>query len=393
MNVNEHDNDFKAMANDAGLPTTEQAIKAQYDNYRQASGIEITNTSAFGPFWRFLDAIAIKTAKTLMDFVVYSVLPQSFLKTARGLMLRVHAWQFNVIPKTKTKAVGRVTFIRNDAADTVLTIAAGTEVYSPTINGKIYTFVTQHHAVLNSGVNHVDVLVDAEHAGSDYNLGAGFLVHHRPVIAGLNVTNGPDWIVAAGTDDERDEDIRERVQNKFSAANRWHIDAAYIDILSQFDGVSPRNIFFQKDAPRGPGTANAYILKDVGNTDRLLIQRMQSEITEQQNHGHGDDLQVFQIPDTQHDITCGVWFIPGTEPQTATQVLDQVSNFIRCAFRENSLYNVTTTLPRSLFSFSKLSEELHKQFPMIRNVAFNLNNIESQLNIPRIKSLQVTHNV
>ncbi|EAZ8106014.1 hypothetical protein CGO19_24715, partial [Salmonella enterica] len=66
-----------------------------------------------------------------------------------------------------------------------------------------------------------------------------------------------------------------------------------------------------------------------------------------------------------------------------------VENLIRCAFRENSNYDVTRTWPYSRFSFSQLGRELHDAFPLVDSVTFSLTDILSELNIPRLNTLSV----
>ncbi|KPY34209.1 Uncharacterized protein ALO65_04781 [Pseudomonas syringae pv. papulans] len=64
---------------------------------------------------------------------------------------------------------------------------------------------------------------------------------------------------------------------------------------------------------------------------------------------------------------------------------------MRAAFREStqSDYAPTRTFPQSRFSFSRLTEELHVQFPNISSLRFTNADIVSALTIPRIKSLAV----
>ncbi|EHN6228874.1 hypothetical protein KJE99_005090, partial [Salmonella enterica] len=62
---------------------------------------------------------------------------------------------------------------------------------------------------------------------------------------------------------------------------------------------------------------------------------------------------------------------------------------IRCAFRENSNYDVTRTWPYSRFSFSQLGRELHDAFTLVDSVTFSLTDILSELNIPRLNTLSV----
>ncbi len=68
-----------------------------------------------------------------------------------------------------------------------------------------------------------------------------------------------------------------------------------------------------------------------------------------------------------------------------------ITLFVRAAFRESteSDYQPTLTFPQSRFSFSRLGEELHLQFAGIESLSFENTDIISELNIPRLQSLEV----
>ena len=72
-------------------------------------------------------------------------------------------------------------------------------------------------------------------------------------------------------------------------------------------------------------------------------------------------------------------------------LVDETALFIRAAFRESTSrdYQPTLTYPQSRFSFSRLGEELHQHFPGIESLHFDNDDILSELNIPRIQSLEV----
>ena len=110
------------------------------------------------------------------------------------------------------------------------------------------------------------------------------------------------------------------------------------------------------------------------------------------NHGHGDDLICFAMPETQHVITCGVYFRPSQaigEIRKA-EIVAEVENMIRCAFRENNNYAVTKTYPFSRFSWSKLGEEIHDRFNEIDSIIWGQTDIQSDLSIPRVSHLTVS---
>jgi hypothetical protein len=75
-----------------------------------------------------------------------------------------------------------------------------------------------------------------------------------------------------------------------------------------------------------------------------------------------------------------------------------VENRIRCAWRENTDFTMTRTMPLSRFSFSRLSEELHAALPDLQSVEFTHNaengatgaDITALLELPVLSSLTVT---
>src|SRR6187402_3119064 len=141
----------------------------------------------------------------------------------------------------------------------------GTIVQSPVINGKTYHMVTTANATLLDGIASVAIPCEAADVGAGYNLPAGYYAVLPVPIPGVDsVSNAADWLQGAGADEESDDDYRLRIRIQFTAVNQYHTDAVYTKIITSFANINTRNVFFEHDAPRGPGTANAYILMDVG---------------------------------------------------------------------------------------------------------------------------------
>lgn len=385
----EHEEDFRQLAKEAGLPTTEDDFNTEFEALRDQAELTVSNSSAFGPFWRFVNAVATTPAKWLVDFIINFVLPQAFLKTATGVFLELHAGAVNVFRKLAAKASGQVQFSR---AATVgeLTVPTGTVIQSTAINGQVFSLITTAEVIFADGSVTVIAPVEAVETGAAYNLAAGYYtILPQPPAGVTGVTNLTDWLVKPGADTELDDELRERVRNQYTAINQWHTDAVYTAIIAGFEGVTTNNVYFQHDAPRGPGTANAYVMLEAGNPSAGFIASIQSEITDNGNHGHGDDLQVIAMPETTHTVICTVWPQDNLTAQDKAALLANVKAFIRCAFRENTSYDTTKVQPYSLFSFSQLSRELHAQFAHLKNVDFNVSAINSALDIPRLGSLTV----
>lgn len=381
--------DFKELLNEAGLPTDEAGITAKFNEELTASGSIYSNPVNISPFKRLFTALIVTPVLWLINALIVSWMPQSFLLTASGVWLEVIAWAFGIERKQAIKTRGNITFVREDTSGD-LVIPAGTMIPSVAINGRVYQLAVIDETTMPDGTGTINVLCEATEPGSAWNLAEGFysiVPGSLPTITSVN--NLANWLVQPGSDTETDADLRERVRNLFVAINQWHIDAVYRSIISAFDGVSASNIIFDNDAPRGPGTCNAYIFLETGNPSEEFLQTITDKIMVEGNHGHGDDVLALALPETEHDITATAWAVPGTSVDDALTLLANIRSFIRCAFRENGVYTCTKTRPMAKFSFSVLIKELHLQFPQLESIDFETTDIISGVAIPRIDTLTV----
>ena len=383
--------DFKQMLAETGLPVEETQIRQKFEELTAQENI-ITNTSKMSPFWRLITAIAVKPVKWLTDHLIADVLPNLFVKTAKEKWLQIHAWAIGLDFKQATKAEGVIHFTK-ESDITELTIKAGTVVQTERINDVIFRLIVTQDTAIPKGMLSAPVPVIAENAGADYNLAVSYYRILPESIAGIKtVENKDDWLTTPGSDRETNEELRERYRTQFSSVGQHHIDSVYRGMISKVAGLSVDRIYFKHDAPRGAGTANAYLLLDTGVTSQPFIDKVNHYVQTEGNHGHGDDLICFAMPETQHVITCGVYFRPSQaigEIRKA-EIVAEVENMIRCAFRENNNYAVTKTYPFSRFSWSKLGEEIHDRFNEIDSIIWGQTDIQSDLSIPRVSHLTVS---
>lgn len=383
--------DFKQALRDAGIPTTEAELKKAWEKEAAAQGSKISNTSAYSPFWRIVTALVTTPVLWLLQFIVDTVLPNFFVKTAVDTWLDMLAWAVNVERKASTKAQGVLLFTRSSAAG-ALEVPAGTRVQSAAINGHVYELVTTLPGTVADGQSQLTIAVEAIEAGSGYNLAPGYYAILPVPVPGIaQVVNTDDWLTQPGADSEPNDQLRLRVRNQFSAVNQYHTDAVYRAMITSFPGVHPDGVYFEHGAPRGPGSANAFVLFDAGVPADEYLARINAYIRDAGNHGHGDDLLVKVMPETEHSLQLKLWPRAHLTQEQRIQLTKQVEQFIRAAFRESTPndYQPTLTYPQSRFSFSRLGEELHAQFPRIESLRFANADILSDLNIPRIKALEV----
>ncbi|OWQ34632.1 baseplate J/gp47 family protein [Pseudomonas sp. DrBHI1] len=385
------DLDFRKVLADAGIPTTEAALHQAWEAEVAAQGSKLSNTSAYSPFWRVVTALVTKPVLWLVGFISDTVLPNFFVKTASGAWLDSLAWAVNVERKGATKAQGQLLFTRENSAGELL-MRAGVAVQSAAINGHVYQLVTVEDALFPDGRLQQSVKVQAHQVGSGYNLAPGYYaILPEPVPGIVQVVNDDGWMTSPGADPEPDDQLRLRTRNQFSAVNQWHTDAVYRAMIAAFPGVRPDGVYFLHDAPRGPGSANAYVLFDADVPAQAYLEQINAHVRDQGNHGHGDDLLVMVMPETRHDIALTVWPQANLTVKRREALQQGITQFIRAAFRESTAsdYRPTLTYPQSRFSFSRLAEELHQAFADIESLHFASEDIVSQLSIARIANLRV----
>ncbi|MEZ9417624.1 baseplate J/gp47 family protein, partial [Vibrio sp. 10N.286.49.E1] len=177
-----------------------------------------------------------------------------------------------------------------------------------------------------------------------YNLGEGYYHILPTAISGIAAAMNPaEWLTEAGADKESNDEFRLRIRNQWSAVAKWHIDAAYSALLTSRAGINDDNVYFQHNAPRGPGTANAYILLDTGEPSSEMLADLNEYIRSQGQHGHGDDLQVMALPETEANVVCRIWPQRSLTMEEREALQTSVELFIGAAFRENTDYSPTVT--------------------------------------------------
>ncbi|HFJ4329183.1 baseplate J/gp47 family protein [Serratia liquefaciens] len=382
--------DFEASLHEGGMPVTEEQARAEFDAIVKQEGL-ITNTSKMSPFWRLITAIVTAPVMWLKDALVTAIMPSMYLATAAGAFVDLFAWALNLERKTATATAGLITFIKTDAS-VAITIPAGTLIQTERINDKVYAVAVNVDTVIPAGVAFQDIAVTATKPGTAYNLAPGYYRILQKEISGIaSVENRDNWLSTPGADVESDDDLRDRCRNQYNLVGSYHVDAVYRGMIAAVAGLSTDRIFFEHDAPRGPGTANAFLLLDTGVPSASFVEKVNDHINGQGYHGHGDDMQCFPIPETHHDLTVEAWYFStlNLDDDEQAELKKKITNVVRCAFRDNADYQVTKSWPHSRFSFSRLGEELHLLLPELESLKFSLPDIISGLNIPRLDALHV----
>lgn len=359
----------------AGMPISDEALRAEFASMADDAELTITNNSAYSPFWCFVTAAVVNPTKWLTAFIIRRIMPGLYVKTSSGALLDILAWSYGIERKPAAVTQGYITFSRpvGDPATTPLEIPAETIVRSVPVAGISYQMITQDIAVIPAGENSVRALAVATAPGGAYNLGTSYY----SIIDGGNASrftaiNESDYLISPGADEESDNELRMRLRNHYTAVSDWHTDAKYKAMISTLTGFRVDRLFFVHDAPRGPGTADCYALFDADADPSEYLIDVNEYIMEQGNHGHGDDLVVQALPSKFYGIRLQVVLRSSLTVDVRADALNKIETLIRCAFRQNTAYNetVTQTWPFSSFSFSRLDHELHELFTAIVSLSW-----------------------
>ncbi|RQW64038.1 baseplate J/gp47 family protein [Vibrio viridaestus] len=388
--------DFLSILSDSGVPVTADEMETELKTSVSDSGSTLSNDSSMSPFWRWVKAAVITPVIWLIrTLLAGSVLPNMFVATAERWALELKAWELNVEVKGAVNTEGVIAFTKTNIDDEV-TIAEGTVIQTLPIDDVIYKVLVSAETVIPSGIETMDVPVVAEEAGAAYNLPSGYFNILPEAVSGIaSVVNQPDWITTSGANEETDEELALRLQNAFTSSGEWHIDDAYRSIIASVAGIRSDNIFFENTGHITPGTANAYILMEVGATPQSVIDSLNTYIMDDGHHGHGDVLTCLAIPDSLQTVAAQVVLTSNLTDEQKTSALTEVEDRIRAAFRETEAYSeMTRAKPNSRFSLSQMATEIHTNMDSVESLKFTVDgviqqDIVSALEQPRLDSLTV----
>ncbi|MGF1719452.1 baseplate J/gp47 family protein [Vibrio kyushuensis] len=389
--------DFVDILNQEGIPTTEEALTKQLEEDVEAAGSDISNDSDMSPFWRWVKSAVVAPVLYLINTVLaLHVLPNAYVATAARWGLELKAWELDVEPKAAVKMQGDITLTKVNADDET-TIDAGSIIQSPEIDGVVYRLFALEETVIAAGQLTGDVLCEAEFEGQAFNLAAGYYSVIPVEISGIeSAVNQPNYITQLGADEEQDDELALRLQNAFTSSGDWHIDDVYRTIISNVAGIRSDNVYFQNTGHITPGTADAFILMEVGQTPQRILDDLNKYIMDDGHHGHGDVLTCKAIADKNVTVLAEVVLSKVEEESVRTDALLEVENRIRAVFRESAAYpTMTRTKPQSRFSLSKLGSEIHTAMDAVESMKFTVDgkiqeDIISALEQPRLESLTVT---
>ncbi len=385
--------DFNQVLAEAGIPVTEEAALAKLRAIAVSENAPFNNLSPYSPFGRLLSLLFVKPLLWLTGVLSAEILPALFLKTAKGHWVDMFAWQLGLTRKPATKARGKITLTRYEATGQLI-VPAGTVIQSAPIAGKVYRLLVIEQSVFAAGQTTLLVNCEAADVGSAYNLATGFYALVITSLSGIaSASNSGGWLMSPGTDEEKDEELKARCRNQFMAVNSWTIDAVYKALIADTAGIGVDDLYIEHNAPRGAGTANIYVLSDEVSNHATFYDTLTQSLKNSGSHGLGDDVLVLPIPTQSIQLQCRIRLANWLSAAEVTDNIANIKNFIRVALRALPAsigYKPTRISPYILFSWSRLTTELHETFPSLVSIKFvGVEDITPQLWVTQLTQLEV----
>lgn len=383
--------DFEKVLADQGVPVTADGVAALLEADVVAANSIISNNSAMSPFWKLFTACVVTPVLWLIKTLLAKhVMPAMFVATATELYLELKAWEVGLERKLAVKTRGNISVTKTDL-DAVIVIKAGTVIQTDKRLGAIYKLHVLADTRIPAGSQTAAILCEAEFTGVGHNLGAGQYCVLEEELSGIgSVSNAEDWITQAGAAAETDDALALRIRDQFASLGNYHIDAVYRSAIATFTGIGSDFIYFEHHAPRGPGTANAYVMLEVGETPQNMIDDINRYINEEGHHGHGDDMRVFAMPARDIDLQLDIWHQDNLNDGEIESLMLALESRIRAAFRESNAHpKISRTLPQSVLVLSVLSSELHAELSQLKSIRWHHDDLISALELPRINSLNI----
>ncbi len=220
--------------------TYQDILTRMTNKFERLTGLETDKASDIGIRLRLL-AGEVYSLTSEIDWLRRQMFPD----TATGEMLDMHAQQRGLSRIKGNKASGTIVFMLEMPLEYNLVIPAGTIC---TVGDGSLNYVTRQEAVIYRGSNYAWVRSEAEDSGERYNIGIGkvnTIVTYFSV--GIRINNSTSF--TGGTDDETDEQFRERLIESYRSTPDGINKGYFESIAVSVDGIQSANAYNSTSDP------------------------------------------------------------------------------------------------------------------------------------------------
>jgi uncharacterized phage protein gp47/JayE len=227
----------------------------------------LTNFKSTGVLRGILEAF-IACVSFVYRSAINAIYKNATLDGASGFFLTSWGLKLGVVRKQETKAFGN--FTGRAHGDGSLPEGAWIVVDGTQLRYKVMQKVS-----FQADAN-FPIPVEAEFAGSSYNIGSQIRVRITRVVPGLDaVSVGDGWIRVHGEGAEADDAYRERVKNRWRSQTLGDTKERYRFYAEAVPGVRSAKII---RAPRGPGSTDVIVTSVIGLPNEDLIQAVKDAL-------------------------------------------------------------------------------------------------------------------
>ncbi len=213
--------------------TYNEILTRMNDKFEELSGYSPERVSDIGIRLKLL-AGEIYSLCTEIDGIKKQMLPH----TATGEYLDRHAAQRGLSRIKGNKATGFVVFSLDTPLDHDITIPQGTVCSNA--DGSL-RYVTINDDTIPRETSYKLIECEAQDSGERYNLGRGNVTVIMTYFSvGLSITNATSFI--GGTNDESDEELRERIADSYLNTPNGANEEFYIDLAKSADGIQSATV-------------------------------------------------------------------------------------------------------------------------------------------------------
>lgn len=227
----------------------------------------LTNFKSTGVLRGFIEVIA-SVVFFIYKTAINPIYTNATVDKATGVFLSFWGLALGVVRKSDNKASGNFTgksYGSGVVASGTWIVVEGTELRYK-VTEKI-TFTADSTFAIP---------VQAEFAGSDYNIGAGFAVRATRVIRGLDgIEVKENWQKALGENSESDDSYRERIKNRWRSQTLGDTKVTYKYYAEEVAGVREAKII---RTPRGAGSTDIVIVSVTGLPTAELIEKVKMNL-------------------------------------------------------------------------------------------------------------------
>lgn len=306
------------------VPDPDTKMAEMKDNLGE-NGFKVTKWGTGAVFY-WLTRICVQIHVELLK-LARVILNNMFIRHAEGKWLELKAAEFSKSRKAAIKTQGYITINRSNT-DTALTITKG-HIFKtkPDASGTELKYYAVADALIPAGTKTGKVLVEAEKAGTQYNVSENQITVSMIYLEGIeNITNDQDWIYLEGADEESYSSLRTRTLGSWEELSVNTTAGKLKSVVESLPGVMCAYVDDQH--PRGQGTVDVIVIGTAGAASAELIQQAQQAIdTLRDNY---EDYLVKPGEIVYQDVDITLHLRAGT---STTDVADVAKTLISSAMR------------------------------------------------------------